>query len=175
MQRNSGIKQTTPSMEEKAKNKKVTRSTVKKKTTGSATCLPGAMLPVPISVSNPWFDALFYGKKTIEGRLNKGKFALLNVGSVIVISRTGGNANSRFSGPPPPNMVAVVTDVMYYKSFEDYLSQEGLARTLPGVCSISDGVSIYHQFYTIEQERNNGVVAIHLRRPCFSPMLYSDK
>jgi len=60
-------------------------------------------------------------------------------------------------------VTAVVTGVNAYSSFEELLSQEGLARTLPGTDTIASGVATYRAFYTEEQERRNGVLAIHLR------------
>lgn len=49
-----------------------------------------------------------------------------------------------------------------YPSFEQYLMQEGLARTLPGTRSIERGVAAYRQFYSAEEENAHGVVALHL-------------
>jgi ASC-1-like (ASCH) protein len=112
-------------------------------------------MAVDINVADPWFSHIRSGAKTVEGRLNKGKFAELKVGSTLVIAKSGGNARTK-------RLVAVVTRVVRYPSFETYLSQEGLARTLPGVASISDGVDVYRQFYTVDQEKEHGIAAIHL-------------
>jgi ASC-1-like (ASCH) protein len=51
-----------------------------------------------------------------------------------------------------------------YESFEEYLSQEGLKRTLPGIITIKDGNDIYHKFYTPEQEIEFGILAIKIKR-----------
>ena len=50
-----------------------------------------------------------------------------------------------------------------YDTFEDYLSQEGLKRTLPGTKTINDGIDIYHKFYTKEQEKEFGILAISIK------------
>lgn len=128
---------------------------------------------VEINVGEPWFRALRDGVKTVEGRLHKGKFAALRPGTVLVVAR---------SGPPPPSargasvarpasssraarpFVAVVTRVVRYASFVEYLSQEGLARTLPGVKTLEDGVAVYRAFYSAEDEAAHGVAALHVVR-----------
>ena len=42
------------------------------------------------------------------------------------------------------------------------LEREGIERVLPGVHNIEEGVRIYRQFYTEEEEKNYGVVAIEI-------------
>ncbi len=114
-----------------------------------------AMPVFDINVGDPWFSHIRAGAKTIEGRLHKGKFAELKVGDALVIAKSGGNARSK-------RVVAVVSRVARYASFEAYLSQEGLARTLPGVATIKEGVDVYRQFYAADLEKAHGVAAIHM-------------
>lgn len=87
-----------------------------------------------LSVSEPWFSLIKSGAKTIEGRLCKGKFADLKVGSALVISKAGADARSK-------RVVAVVTKTAKFPTFEALLAHEGLGRTLPGVAAIADGVA----------------------------------
>ena len=42
------------------------------------------------------------------------------------------------------------------KLFEEYLSQEGLRKTLPNINTIKEGCDIYYKFYTKEQEKEFG-------------------
>ena len=107
-----------------------------------------------LNVSQPWLRHIQEGRKNVEGRLNKGKFAEMAVGTILVI---GGKSNSKAA-----KTVAVVTKIRKYVSFEEYLTQEGLANTLPGVKTIKDGVDTYHKFYSVEDENKYGVLAIHL-------------
>lgn len=138
----------------------------------SASChsKANATRPEEIRVSDPWFGALRRGTKTIEGRLCKGRFAGVQPGSVLVVrpsavseSREDGTAAAdSLTASSKSRFVAVVVAVKRYASFEEYLTQEGLARTLPGVRSIADGVKIYREFYSSDMERRHGVAAIHL-------------
>ena len=104
-------------------------------------------------MSQPWFTHIKRGVKTVEGRLAKGKFASLKTGAVLIVG--SGSASAK-------PVVAVVTRVCRYAGFKEYLEQEGLARTLPGVKGIDAGVAVYRKFYTVEAEREHGVLAIHM-------------
>lgn len=65
-------------------------------------------------MGEPWFTAIRQGRKVIEGRLHKGKFADLRPGSVLIISKS--TTVPTRSKPVP----AVVTRVVRYKTFEEY-------------------------------------------------------
>lgn len=110
-----------------------------------------------LQVSAPWYGLMKAGKKTIEGRLNKGKFAEIRIGTVLHITPSSSNTNAG-------GFVAVVTQINKYASFEQYLSQEGLLNCLPGIATIREGVAVYRKFYTAEMERELGVLAIHFVR-----------
>jgi hypothetical protein len=45
------------------------------------------------------------------------------------------------------------------------LETEGLAKALPGVESMTEGVKVYRQFYTVQKEQARGVLGIHVSRP----------
>jgi ASC-1-like (ASCH) protein len=108
-----------------------------------------------INVAQPWFRHIQRRRKTVEGRLDKNKFSELSRGSVLIISSNQSKEEEK--------VVAVVTRVKKYPDFRTYLTQEGLARTLPGIETIEEGVSVYRQFYTEAQEREHGVLAVHIR------------
>ena len=104
-----------------------------------------------INVQEPWFSALERSEKTVEGRLNKGKFATIRVGDVLSVSNKSGSS-----------FCARVVRVTAYASFVEYLTQEGLSRTLPGIATIESGCAVYRQFYSEEDEIKYGVLAIEV-------------
>ena len=104
------------------------------------------------NVSSPWFEHIVAGSKTVEGRLFKGTFSQLSPGAVLTIN-----------GQDERRVVAKVLDVVRYGSFNAYLTGEGLGTTLPGVLTVEEGVDIYRQFYSEEQERTHGVVAVRIQ------------
>jgi ASC-1-like (ASCH) protein len=56
-----------------------------------------------------------------------------------------------------------IKKIVKYNSFEEYLSQEGLKRTLPGIKIIKEGCDIYYKYYTKEQEREFKILAIYVK------------
>ncbi len=105
-----------------------------------------------ISVSEPWFSYLKNKKKRIEGRLNKGVFSTLEKGENIKFV----NGNDSFK--------AKIKKIVKYNTFEEYLSQEGLKRTLPKVLTIEEGCNIYYKYYTKEQEKEFKILAIYIKK-----------
>ncbi|ALV62542.1 ProFAR isomerase-like protein [Thermococcus sp. 2319x1] len=87
------------------------------------------------------------GKKKIEGRLYDEKRRQIKPGDVIV-----------FEG----RLKVRVKALRVYPSFKEMLEKEGLDRVLPNVKSIDEGVETYRKFYSEEEERKYGVVAIEV-------------
>jgi ASC-1-like (ASCH) protein len=104
-----------------------------------------------INVSEPWFSLMKNKKKRIEGRLNKGVFSTLEKGEIIKFV----NNNDSFK--------AKIKKIVKYNTFEEYLSQEGLKRTLPKVLTIEEGCNIYYKYYTREQEKEYKILAIYIK------------
>ncbi|USG99487.1 ASCH domain-containing protein [Thermococcus argininiproducens] len=87
------------------------------------------------------------GKKKIEGRLYDEKRRQVKPGDTII-----------FEG----KLRVKVKALRVYPSFREMLSEEGVENVLPGVKTIEEGVQIYRQFYTEEEEKKYGVVAIEI-------------
>jgi len=104
-----------------------------------------------INVSEPWFSFIKNKKKRIEGRLNKGTFSQLKKGDIIKFR----NKDDSF--------IAKIRKIVKYKTFEEYLMKEGLKRTLPTVKTINEGVNIYYQYYSKDQEKEYGILAIYIK------------
>jgi len=105
-----------------------------------------------------------FGPKTVEGRLFKPKYEQIISGDVKTIT---------FLKNPEPNskdtkledsITVRVLNAVIYDSFADYLRYEGLARTLPGVTSLEQGLSIYRKIYYEEDEKKHKVLAIRFER-----------
>ena len=102
-------------------------------------------------VSQPWFTYISDGTKTVEGRRNKGRFKEMKVGDVVVWF------NEQTS------VKTVITEKNVYLTFREYLTKEGLDKCLPGISTIEKGVKVYYQYYTPEDEKKYGVVAIRIK------------
>jgi ASC-1-like (ASCH) protein len=97
------------------------------------------MTTYEISVSNPWFDYIKNKKKKVEGRLNKNIFAQLKKGDIVIFTNNDMKIKTK------------IKRITKYKSFNDYLMQEGLRTTLPNIKTI---------------------VQVRIRKPRFSYELY---
>jgi ASC-1-like (ASCH) protein len=115
----------------------------------------GAMEPVfREHLSEPWFTLISLGLKTVEGRLNKGRFHDLKEGDIIEWW------NDDFA---MRQVRTQVTGKAVYPSFAAYLETEGLQQCLPGMPTLDHGLSVYYKYFTKEKEAEFGVIAIRLK------------
>lgn len=102
----------------------------------------------------PYFSFVKNGQKTIEGRLNKEEYKFLKIGDhIIVHSREG-----------PDSVEIVINSIRKYRSFQEMLQKEDLKKVLPEVNTIEEGLAIYKKFYTDEQQKEFGIIAIEIER-----------
>ena len=116
------------------------------------------------SILEPWFSLILLGLKTVEGRRNKGKFKEMKVGDIIQWN------NFNFM---PRSVLTKITGKHIYPTFKEYLETEGLDKCLPGMEKLGSeklgidkglehGLSIYYKYFTKEDEKEFGVVAIRM-------------
>jgi ASC-1-like (ASCH) protein len=101
-------------------------------------------------LSQPWFDLIRDGRKTVEGRLDRDDYAVMMENDVIQFH----NGDDSYS--------MKVIHTARYSTFHEMVTGEGLDHVLPGIGSIEEGVSIYRLFYSEEDETKYGIVAIHI-------------
>lgn len=107
-----------------------------------------------IHLSEPWFSLVLLGLKIVEGRKNKGIFKEINIGDIIEWE------NSDFG------CRTILTEIITkneYGSFREYLENEGLEKCLPSIENIENGLNVYYKYYTKEDEKIYGVIALHMR------------
>jgi ASC-1-like (ASCH) protein len=105
-------------------------------------------------LSEPWFSMISLGLKTVEGRLNKGRFKDMEVGDIIEWH------NEDFK---ERKFLTKIIEKNEYKTFEEYLVSEGLIACLPGIPSLEHGLSVYFKYFSKEKESEFGVVAIKIK------------
>jgi len=98
----------------------------------------------------PYLLFLNSGKKTVEGRLNKGKFKKVNIGDIFEIKGSG----ERFE------IIAQKT----YKDFKELLKSEGIENVLPDKKGLKEALAVYYKYYSAEDEEKYGVVAFKLKK-----------
>ena len=108
-------------------------------------------------LSEPWFSLIAVGIKKVEGRpLSKIIWNEISEGDIIEWF------NEDFGWKR--TIRTKILELTKYRDFEHLLTVEGLNETLPGIESIEDGIRLYNKYYTIEEEKSNGVLAITLER-----------
>lgn len=100
-----------------------------------------------------YFNLIKQGKKNYEVRLNDEKRKLINVGDVITFKKES-ELNESFN--------VVVKDLIYFNSFEKMANTLPLEKVGFETEMADEVVNTYHQFYTIENEKEYGVVAIKI-------------
>jgi ASC-1-like (ASCH) protein len=108
------------------------------------------------TLSEPWFSLIKLGIKKVEGRLNKGDFKEMKIGDSVTFT------NNDFKEREFTIQVVKKTE---YKSFDEYLSKEGLETTLPGIDTIEEGLSVYYKYFSKEDEKTYGVIAVSFKIP----------
>jgi len=103
--------------------------------------------------AEPYFTFLKNGQKTIEGRIKKGKYSLIEAGDSIVVS----------NNDETDSVNVIVKRVTTYPTIDAMLRVEDFMKVLPDAASTQQGVAIYRRFYTQEQETEFGVVAIEVK------------
>lgn len=104
--------------------------------------------------AEPYFTFVKNGQKTIEGRIKKGYYCFIKPGDHITL----------YNEEETDNVEVIVKEVRNYLSIRDMLESESLKKVLPDVKNVEEGIKVYQRFYTIEQERKFGVVAIEVER-----------
>lgn len=106
-------------------------------------------------LSEPWFSLMELGIKDVEGRLNRGKFKELKEGDIIEWH------NEDFK---PRTISTQISKITKYKSFTEYIQKEKNKKhnPLPGLPSLEHELSVYYKYYSKEDEKEFGVIAIQL-------------
>jgi len=101
-------------------------------------------------VQEPYKSFLLNWQKTVEWRLNKGKFAKIEPKDILFFETW-----EEFE----------VLEKNIYKSFFQMMEKEGLQNVLPDKKDIKNWVeTVYYKFYSPELEEKFGVSAIKLKR-----------
>lgn len=94
------------------------------------------------------FEKILSGQKTIEVRLNDEKRKLLKVDDIIEFENDDGEV-----------IPCKIIKLSYFKSFEDLFSSTAYVQR-SGWTTKEESIQAMYTFYTPEQEKEFGVVAI---------------
>ena len=92
----------------------------------------------------PYFTLLKENKKTVEGRRCYKNWALINPGDIIMFTNNG--EDHFFASVTKINKYTSTKKTNGKTALQNYLEEETLEKTLPGVKTIEEGMKIYLQF-----------------------------
>lgn len=98
-------------------------------------------------IKNKYYKYIKEGKKTIDGRLNRGKYAKLKKGDILYFN----------------DICTKINKIVKYDNFKDMLNNEEVKNIFPDMLHKNEGLNIYNKFYTDFDQELFGVVAIHLK------------
>ncbi len=104
--------------------------------------------------AEPYFTFVKNGQKTIEGRIRKGNYRFLKPGDHVIV----------YNNEETESVEVLVKGVRNYRSFREMLTNEPLKKILPDVETVEQGLEVSWKFYTRDQEKKFGVVAIEVER-----------
>jgi len=108
------------------------------------------MKTITTNKQEPYASFVKDGLKTVEGRLNRGKFAELKIGDIMEMN----DERTPFK----------VISKNIYPTFRTMLEAEGISNVLPDRYTMDGGLEVYYEFYSKDEEKEFGVVAIHIKR-----------
>ena len=105
-------------------------------------------------------DEIIAGRKTIEGRLNRGKFAEYQPGDQVWLRRDYRDERGVLrDGEPHQVLVRVIAKRLYKNSLE-MVTSEGYERVMPSASSAQEAADGYDLYYSPEDQEKYGVLAI---------------
>ena len=107
-------------------------------------------------------DSILSGKKTVEGRLNKGKFAEYSIGDRIWLRRDYRDEYGILHDGEERQALVEVVAVRHYPSFIDMVTTEGFKRVIPYATSAEEASEEYNSYYTTDDQQKYGVLAIEI-------------
>jgi ASC-1-like (ASCH) protein len=108
-------------------------------------------------------DDIIAGRKTIEGRLKKGKFAEYRVGDVVLLRRDRRDERGILRDGEPNAARVEIVAIREYPDFSSMVNSEGFVRVIPSAKDVTAAAEEYNKYYSAEDQVAYGVLAIEIR------------
>ncbi len=103
------------------------------------------------------------GTKTIEGRLYRGKFAKYRAGDRISLRSDVYDHTGKLVKEIPDQALVEIVKLEKFNTFKEMLTAVGYLNVIPRAASLEAALDEYKKFYTPQDERKYGVVAVHIK------------
>ena len=108
-------------------------------------------------------DDIIAGRKTIEGRLNRGKFAQYQVGDFVSLRRDIRDQHGILHDGGPDAALVKITAIRHYNTFLDLTTAEGHEKVIPHAHSTQQAADEYNKYYSAEDQASYGVLAVEVQ------------
>ena len=108
-------------------------------------------------------DDIIAGRKTIEGRLKRDKFAQYQVGDQIWLRRDYRNETGRLVDGSARQALVEITALREYRSFLAMATTEGFERVIPSAPDAQAAADIYNRYYAAIDQATYGVLAVEIK------------
>lgn len=109
-------------------------------------------------------DDMIAGRKTIEGRLNTGKFAQYHVGDTIKLRRDLRGSDGTLRDGKRDVLRVKIVGIRQYSTFLDMVTSEGYEKVIPSAQSVKEAADVYNRYYSLADQDQFGVLAIEVTR-----------
>jgi ASC-1-like (ASCH) protein len=108
-------------------------------------------------------DDIIAGRKTIEGRLNRGKFAQYQVGDFVSLRRDIRDQHGILHDGGSDAALVKITAIRHYNTFLDLTTAEGYKKVIPHAHSAQQAADEYNKYYSAEDQASYGVLAVEVQ------------
>lgn len=108
-------------------------------------------------------DDIIAGRKTVEGRLNKGKFAEYQVGDTVSLRRDIRGADGVLRDGSPDAARVEVVAIRHYDDFLSMVTREVYTSVIPSAKNAAEAADEYNKYYSKEDQARYGVMAIEVK------------
>ncbi|HMS93014.1 MAG TPA: ASCH domain-containing protein [Candidatus Saccharibacteria bacterium] len=107
-------------------------------------------------------DDIIAGRKTIEGRLNRSKFAEYRPDDIIKLRRDYRDEYGVLQDGEPNAAQVKIVAIRHYPDFLSMAQAEGYERVIPGTANAQAAADEYNRYYSAEDQAKYGVLAIEV-------------
>ncbi len=108
------------------------------------------------NVQEPYKSFLFTWQKTIEWRLKKWKFLSMTIWDILQF---------------PSWEQFLIENITEHKTFMEMIQKFGKESIIPDAINDVSANNVYYKFYTPEDEKKFGVLALHVKKIYVKKML----
>jgi len=108
-------------------------------------------------------DSIIAGDKTIEGRLNRDKFAQYQVGDQVWLRRDHRDKDGKLQDGEPHVALVEITGIRHYNTSLEMTCSEDYKKIIPYADSAKSAADEYNKYYSEADQKEYGVLAIEFK------------